>query len=180
MPEITYVDAKPGDVLLLVGTMKGAFVLGSDKNRKKWTVGGPYFPGRAIYALAHDQRQGRSRLWAAVNSSFWGSYLSTSENLGRNWTEPEAYNIKFPEGTETSLKQIWQLVPGHKDEPNSLFCGVEPAALFRSDDAGESWALVQGLYDHPHRPQWQPGGGGLCLHTILPDPKNKERMHVAI
>ena len=180
MPETTYVDAKPGDVLLLVGTMKGAFVLGSDKNRKQWTVGGPYFPGRAIYALAHDQRQGRNRLWAAVNSSFWGSYLSTSENLGRNWTEPEAYNIKFPEGTETSLKQIWQLVPGHKDEPNSLFCGVEPAALFRSDDAGESWSLVKGLYDHPHRPQWQPGGGGLCLHTILPDPENKERMHIAI
>ncbi len=139
-----------------------------------------YFPGRAIYAFAHDQRQGRNRLWAAVNSSFWGSYLSTSENLGRKWTEPEAYSIKFPEGTETSLKQIWQLVPGHKDEPNSLFCGVEPAALFRSDDAGESWSLVKGLYDHPHRPQWQPGGGGLCLHTILPDPENKERMHVAI
>src|SRR6266478_537096 len=180
MPETTHVDAKPGDVLLLVGTMKGAFVLGSDKNRKEWTVGGPYFPGRAIYALAHDQRQGRNRLWAAVNSSFWGSYLSTSDNLGRNWTEPEAYNIKFPEGTETSLKQIWQLVTGHKDEPNSLFCGVEPAALFRSDDAGESWALVQGLYDHPHRPQWQPGGGGLCLHTILPDPVNNKRMHIAI
>ncbi len=180
MPETTHVDAKPGDVLLLVGTMKGAFVLGSDKNRKEWTVGGPYFPGRAIYALLHDQRQGRNRLWAAVNSSFWGSYLSTSENLGRNWTEPEVYNIKFPEGTETSLKQILQLVTGHKDEPNSLFCGVEPAALFRSDDAGESWALVQGLYDHPHRPQWQPGGGGLCLHTILPDPENKQRMHIAI
>jgi len=61
MPETTHVDAKPGDVLLLVGTMKGAFVLGSDKNRKEWTVGGPYFPGRAIYALAHDQRQGRNR-----------------------------------------------------------------------------------------------------------------------
>jgi photosystem II stability/assembly factor-like uncharacterized protein len=106
--------------------------------------------------------------------------LSTSEDLGRKWTEPEAYAIKFPEGTDTSLKQIWQIVPGHADETDTLFCGVEPAALFRSDDAGESWSLVRGLHDHPHRPQWQPGGGGLCLHTILPDPANKQRMHVAI
>jgi len=74
MPAINHVDAKAGDVLLLVGTMKGAFLLGSDKNRKEWSVGGPYFPGRAIYALAHDQRNGRNRLWAAVNSPHWGSY----------------------------------------------------------------------------------------------------------
>jgi hypothetical protein len=180
MPEISHVDAKPGDLVLLVGTMKGAFVLGSSKGRTDWTVGGPYFPGRAIYALAHDQREGRNRLWAAVNSSYWGSYLSTSDDLGRTWTEPEAYNIKFPEGTDTSLKQIWQIVEGHADDLNTLYCGVEPAALFRSDDAGASWDLVKGLYDHPHRPQWQPGGGGLCLHTVLPNPKNKQRMHIAI
>ena len=180
MPAISHVSPQHGDVLLLIGTAKGAFILGTDKSRKDWTAGGPYFPGRAIYALAHDQRDGRSRLWAAVNSSFWGSYLSTSEDFGRKWTEPETYNIKFPDGTDTSLKQIWQIVAGHADEPNTLFCGVEPAALFRSDDAGESWSLVKGLYDHPHRPQWQPGGGGLCLHTILPDPRNKRRMHIAI
>src|SRR5260370_19899398 len=154
--------------------MKGAFALASDKSRKEWAVGGPYLPGRAIYAVVHEQRQGRSRLWAAVNSSYWGSYLSSSENLGRNWTEPEAYNIKFPESTETSLKQIWQIVPGHKDEPDSLFCGVEPAALFRSDDAGVSWSLVQGLYDHPHRPRWQPVAEGLALHTTLLYPKNNQ------
>jgi len=69
---------------------------------------------------------------------------------------------------------------GHPDEPDTLYCGVEPAALFKSTDAGESWSLVQGLYDHPHRPQWMPGGGGLCLHTILPDPSDKQRLFVAI
>ena len=180
MPEINHVDAKPGDVLLLVGTMKGAFLFSSDGSRNEWTVGGPYFPGRAIYALIHDQRNGRNRVWAAVNSSFWGSYLSSSENFGREWTEPETYTIKFPEGSDTSLKQIWQLEEGHSDDRDTLFCGVEPAALFRSDDAGASWSLVQGLFDHPHRTQWQPGGGGLCLHTILTDPMNKKRMHVAI
>ena len=180
MPEINHIDANSGDVLLLVGTMKGAFLVRSNSGRQDWTVGGPYFPGRAVYAFAHDQRQGRNRLWAAVNSSFWGSYLSTSDNFGREWTEPEAYNIKFPEDSETSLKQIWQIEEGHADEADTLFCGVEPAALFRSDDAGASWSLVNGLFDHPHRTQWQPGGGGLCLHTILPDPSNKDRMHIAI
>jgi len=180
MPEINHVDAKSGDVVLLVGTTKGAFLLSSNHERRDWTVGGPYFPGRPIYALFHDQRNGRNRVWAAVNSTHWGSYLSSSENLGRNWTEPEAYNIKFPEGADTELKQIWQIEEGHSDEQDTLFCGVEPAALFRSDNAGESWSLVNGLFDHPHRPQWQPGGGGLCLHTILPDPSNKQRMHIAI
>ncbi len=180
MPETSHIDAKSGDVLLLVGTMKGAFLLKSTAERTDWTVGGPYFPGRAIYALAHDQRNGRNRLWAAVNSSFWGSYLSTSDNLGRDWSEPEAYSIKFPEGSDTALKQIWQLEEGHGDDPDTIFCGVEPAALFRSDDAGASWSLVQGLFDHPHRPQWQPGGGGLCLHTILQDRSNRDRMHIAI
>ena len=180
MPEITHVAAKSGDVLLLVGTMKGAFLFKSNADRTQWTTGGPYFPGRAIYALIHDQRNGRSRVWAAVNSPFWGSYLSSTDDLGHAWTEPEAYSVKFAEDTGTSLKQIWQIVEGHSDDADTLFCGVEPAALFRSDDAGAGWSIVKGLYDHPHRPQWQPGGGGLCLHTILPDPKNKQRMHIAI
>ena len=79
-----------------------------------------------------------------------------------------------------SLKQIWQLVPGAPDQPDTLYCGVEPAALFRSDDAGETWSLVRGLHDHPHREKWMPGGGGLCLHTILPDPTDARRIHVAI
>jgi photosystem II stability/assembly factor-like uncharacterized protein len=180
MPATNHVNAKPGDQLLLVGTMKGAFVLKSDSASNKWEIGGPYFPGRAIYAMAYDGREGRNRLWAAVNSSFWGSYLSTSNDFGKSWTEPETYGVKFPEGADDSLKQIWQIVPGNAGEPNTLYCGVEPAALFRSDDAGDTWSMVKGLYDHPHRPQWQPGGGGLCLHTILPDPANKERMHIAI
>ncbi len=180
MPETSHVNAQTGDPLLLVGTMKGAFVLRSGPARKQWEVGGPYFPGRAIYAMAYDDRDGRNRLWTAVNSSYWGSYLSSSEDFGKTWTEPETYGVKFPEDAENAVKQIWQLELGNAQEPKTLYCGVEPAALFRSDDAGETWSLVNGLYDHPHRPQWQPGGGGLCLHTILPDPANKDRMHIAI
>jgi photosystem II stability/assembly factor-like uncharacterized protein len=180
MPEPKHVEANPGDVLLLAGTTKGAFVLRSDNAREDWEVGGPYFPGRMIYAMAYDDRNGRKRLWAAVNSSYWGSYLSSSDDFGITWTEPETYGVKFPEGSESSLKQIWQIALGHKDEPDTLYCGVEPAALFKSTDAGESWSLVQGLYDHPHRSQWMPGGGGLCLHTILSDPSNVKRLYVAI
>ncbi len=180
MPTTTHVDTKPGDVMILAGTMKGAFVLRSDPSRQNWDVGGPYFPGRAIYALTYDDRNGRNRLWAAVNSSYWGSYLSSSDDFGKTWTEPEAYGVKFPEGADNAVKQIWQIALGHPDEPDTLYCGVEPAALFKSTDAGETWSLVQGLYDHPHRSQWMPGGGGLCLHTILPDPSNSQRVFVAI
>ena len=180
MPKPNHVKPNAGDALLLVGTMKGAFVMRADASRNTWEVGGPYFPGRAIYAMAYDNRNGRSRLWAAVNSPHWGSYLSSTEDFGQSWSEPEAYNIKFPEDTDSALKQIWQIELGNTDQPDTLYCGVEPAALFRSDDAGAGWSLVKGLHDHPHRPQWQPGGGGLCLHTILPDPADAKRMHIAI
>ena len=180
MPEPTQINARAGDTLLLVGTMKGGFIFRSDGAREKWDVAGPYFPGRSVYAMNFDGRNGRQRLWAAVNSSFWGSFLSSSNDFGKTWSDPEAYNIKFPEGSEVSLKQIWQIVPGHPSEPDTLYCGVEPAALFKSTDAGETWSLERGLFDHPHRTQWMPGGGGLCLHTILPDPSNDQRLFVAI
>src|SRR5437773_7235528 len=180
MPAATHIKPTSGDAVLLVGTMKGAFLFRSDAERKDWEIGGPYFPGRAIYAFAYDDRNGRNRLWTAVNSSYWGSYLSSSDDFGQTWTEPEAYGVKFPEEAEASVKQIWQIELGRKDEPDTLYCGVEPAALFKSTDAGATWSLVRGLYDHPHRSQWQPGGGGLCLHTILPDPSNDQRLFVAI
>lgn len=180
MPKIKHLDVSKGDALLLVGTMKGAFLFRSDKSRKSWEVGGPYFPGHTVYAMAYDNRQDHKRLWASTFSYHWGAVLSSSDDFGRNWTNPETYTIKFPADTDASLKQIWQVAKGNDDEPDTLYAGVEPAALFRSDDGGETWSLVRGLYDHPHRPQWQPGGGGLCLHTIIPDPEDKLRMHVAI
>jgi photosystem II stability/assembly factor-like uncharacterized protein len=180
MPTANQINVNSGDALVLVGTMKGAFLFRSGAAREKWEVAGPYFAGRAVYALAYDGRKGRRRLWAAVNSLHFGSFLSQSDDFGKTWSDPETYNIKFPEGSEVSLKQIWQIAQGHPNEPDTLYCGVEPAALFKSTDAGETWALERGLFDHPHRPQWQPGGGGLCLHTILPDPANPERLFVAI
>ena len=180
MPTTNQINVNSGDNLLLVGTMKGAFLFRSDSARERWEKAGPYFPGRSIYALAHDGRNGRNRLWAAVNSPYWGSFLSSSNDFGLTWSDPETYNIKFPEGSDVSLKQIWQIAEGRSSETDTLYCGVEPAALFKSTDAGETWSLDRGLFDHPHRTQWMPGGGGLCLHTILPDPSNPDRMFVAI
>ena len=158
MPNPHQVKVNSGDNLLLVGSIKGAFLFRSDGSREKWEEAGPYFPGRSIYAMAYDGRNGRQRLWAAVNSSYWGSFLSSSDDFGKTWTDPENYNIKFPEGSDVSLKQIWQITPAPPTEPDTLFCGVEPAALFKSTDTGATWELERGLFDHPHRPQWMPGG----------------------
>ena len=176
---IRHLRVRDGDVLLMVGTVKGAFLLRSTFDRRRWDVAGPYFHGQSIYALAYDGRDDRHRLWASTYS-YWGTYLRSSDDFGKVWTNPFEANIKFPADSGASLKNIWQICLGRPDESNVLYCGVEPAALFESCDAGETWSLVRGLFDHPHRPRWVPGNGGLCLHTILPDPANKSRMHVAI
>ena len=180
MPQITHISPAAGDVLLLAGTMKGAFLLRSDSRRRQWDVGGPSFPGSAVYAMAWDGRAGRRRIWAGPNSMHWGGLLRSSDDFGRTWTNPEEANVKFPEGSGAALKQIWQIVPGRETEPDTLYCGVEPAAVFVSRDAGATWTLNDGLWNHPHRPKWEPGGGGLCLHTILPDPADPDRIRVAI
>jgi photosystem II stability/assembly factor-like uncharacterized protein len=180
MVAIRHVAPREGDVVLLVGTMKGAFVLRSNASRSKWETGGPYFAGQAIYALACDSRGGRHRLWAGGASDHWGPTLGSSDDFGRTWTTPEKSPIRFEESDGASVKRIWQIRPGRASEPGVLYAGVEPAALFETRDGGESWSVVRGLHDHPHRPTWEPGGGGLCLHTILPDPTNTDRMHVAI
>lgn len=180
MPRVKHVSAKKGDVILMVGTMKGAFVLRSNGARKKWDVGGPYSIGSPVYAMAFDQRQGRHRLWWSQQSFRWGTVLCSSDDYGKTITEPETYSVKFPVESKLALKNIWQIRVGRDEEPETLYCGVEPAALFESRDAGHSWSPVQGLLEHPHRPQWVPGGGGMCLHTILPDPADRKRMFIAI
>src|SRR5579859_1639871 len=155
------------DVLVMVGTMKGAFLLRASGGRKAWRTDGPHFPGHAVYAVAYDGRAGRKRLWASCASMHWGAVLRSSDDGGATWTNPEVPTLKFPADAGVSLKQIWQIAPGRADDPDTLYCGVEPAALFESRDAGASWSLVRGLWDHPHRARWEPGGGGLGLHTIV-------------
>jgi photosystem II stability/assembly factor-like uncharacterized protein len=168
------------EALLLVGTMKGAFVLRSDKSRRKWKIEGPHFRGEAVYALLHDTRTGRGRTFAATNSMHWGPTLRTSDDKGATWSAPGPQTVRFPAESGRALAQIWQIAPGRATEPDVLYCGVEPAALFESRDGGATWDPNKGLLNHEHQPKWQPGGGGLCLHTIVLDPKNARRMAVAM
>ena len=169
-----------GDVLLLVGTMKGAFVFSSNADRREWRMEGPHFRGLSVYALAFDQRGGRRRILAGPQSMHWGAVVQASDDFGATWSAPDRQNVRFSEDSGLALANIWQIRPGRASEPDVLYCGVEPAALFESRDAGESWSPVDGLLSHPHRPQWMPGGGGLCLHTIVVDPADPRRMGVAI
>jgi serine/threonine protein kinase len=179
MHSVRHAHVKKGDFVLLVGTTKGAFIFRSNPQRTRWELAGPYFHGNAVYALAYDHRAGQRRIWAAT-SSFWGTLLRSSDDFGKSWTNPQQAPVRFPNDTGVSLKNIWQITPGPPDEPNVLYCGVEPAALFKTEDAGETWSLVRGLFDHPHRPRWLPGNGGLSLHSIVLDPTNKQRMYIAI
>ena len=172
--------AGPGDVVVLVGTTKGLFALTAGPDRREWTRTGPWFPGEAISAAVLDCRGGRRRLLVGATSSHFGPSVYTSDDLGGTWREPDPDTLRFPADTGASVAGVWQLQPAGPDQPDVVYAGVEPAALFRSDDGGWSFTLDRGLWDHPHREQWQPGGGGLCLHTIVPDPGGGPRMGVAV
>jgi photosystem II stability/assembly factor-like uncharacterized protein len=179
MAEIQLHPAAQGDVVLLVGTMKGAFLFRSSGARDRWQMAGPWFQGEPVYAMAYEGLGGRHRLWAAPWSFFYGPSLRRSDDFGGSWSDHTERPVRFPEGSNTELKRIWQIsLPRH--DRDVMYAGVEPAALFTSGDGGESWALVQGLWDHPHRPQWNPGAGGLCLHTIIRHPRDANRILVAI
>jgi hypothetical protein len=175
---IEHLRVGAGDVLLLVGTTKGAFLLRSNRMRARWDVAGPYFHGHAVYAMAYDHRSGRHSIWASTQN-YWGTFLRSSDDFGKTWTNPLEASVKFPADSGASLANIWQIgLDTHDDR--RMYCGAEPAALFESRNCGETWSLVRGLFDHPHRPRWVPGNGGLALHTILQDPSNPQRMYVAI
>jgi photosystem II stability/assembly factor-like uncharacterized protein len=174
------ISAAKGDVLVMVGTMKGAWIYRAPAGKRgSWEAAGPFFQGEPVYAMAYDGRAGRQVLWASSRSWQWGARLFRSDDWGKSWKEPER-NVKFPEDTKAELKNIWQIAPGRTDEPDAMWCGVEPGALFESRDGGNSWDLVRGLWDHPTRPRWEPGGGGLCMHTIVLDPANPRRMWTAV
>ncbi len=189
-------------VKVLVGTRKGGFIFSSDSGRKRWQVSDIHFKSWNVMHLQMDPRDGR--VHAAVNHFTYGPTTHYSDDLGKTWKQarqvpslPRASKSGRPPGTPEEASQaasqkdampgkpeklvkVWHITPGRPSEPDILYAGAEPAALFVSTDRGESWTLNEALFDHPHRANWYPGAGGLCLHTILPDPENPKRMYVAI
>lgn len=168
------------ETFVLIGTAKGAFTLRSSGGRAHFDLSGPELKGEEVYATCIDTRPAAPRLFAGSFSMHWGPTVRRSDDLGASWTEEEHAALAFPDDTDAALARVWQLTPGPKDEPEVVYAGVEPAALFRSEDGGSTFSLVRGLWDHPHRPQWNPGGGGLCLHTVLVHPVEPDSLLVAI
>lgn len=162
--------------LLIVGTKKGVFLFTS-KDRKRWQLRGPFQPGREINHAIYDART--RRVYATANDSWFGSQIVFSPDMGKTWKNAKL-NPAFPEGSGQKLDRIWHIEPGLAAEPNVVYAGVAPAALFRSEDAGETWRELTGLTQHPSRPHWHPGAGGLCLHSIIVDTVHPGRLYVGI
>ncbi len=161
------INTRRGDVLVLVGTRKGAFILHSEPTRRNWQLHGPYCPGSDVFHLTCDSRNG-NLLFAAANSMWFGPQIEFSQDLGRSWEQPRE-QPRFSDGSGLTVNRLWHIEPGRATEAETLYAGAEPAALFKSEDAGVSWQEIPGLTAHPTREEWQPGLGGLCLHSIALD-----------
>ncbi len=201
-----------GHVRVLVGTRKGAFILTSDGERRKWEVSGPHFGGFEIYHLKGSPVD-PNRLYASQTSDWFGQIIQRSDDGGKTWYQPGAppdappvNPDEMPQGQSNKFvydtspetgkpltthswydgtphpwvfKRVWHLEPSLSD-PDTIYAGVEDTALFRSRDGGQTWREIAGLRGHESAPQWAPGAGGMCLHTILLDPDRPERIFVAI
>ena len=176
-------------VSVWLGTRKGAYVVRSNAARKKWTVHGPFQDGSDVFHVAPDPRH-PGTVYSAANNGWWGPALYRSRDSGKKWTEvsvpgtPRFGERKMTDGEPPAakfpIKNLWHIEPGPPGEPKSVFLGVDPAALYRSDDEGAHWEGVSGINEHSTRSRWNPGAGGLCLHTILIDPQQPRRMYIGI
>ena len=194
-------------IRVLVGTHKGAFILTADGKREKWDVSGPHFAGWEMYHLKGSPAD-PNRIYASQTSGWFGQIIQRSDDGGKTWHQPgtppgepvapgppQSASNKFAydaaakpltthqwyDGTQHpwEFKRVWHLEPSLTD-PNTVYAGVEDAAIFRSTDGGENWKELPGLRGHGTGPKWQPGAGGMCLHTIILDPSNPLRMYIAI
>jgi len=194
-------------VRVLVGTRKGAFILTSDGKRDKWEINGPHFAGWEMYHLKGSPAD-PNRIYASQTSGWFGQIIQRSDDGGKTWIQPGApagiqpapgpptaasnefvYDAaakpltthQWYDGTQHpwEFKRVWHMEPSLTD-PDTVYAGVEDAAIFRSTDGGENWQELPGLRGHGTGPMWQPGAGGMCLHTIILDPSNPNRMWIAI
>lgn len=176
------------NVRVLVGTRKGAFVLSSDGNRKKWDVSGPHFGGWEIYHMKGSPAD-PNRIYMSQSTGWHGQMIQRSSDGGKTW-EPVGNKFAYAsvpgthqwyDGTPHpwEFKRVWHLEPSLTD-PDAVYAGVEDAAIFHTTDGGANWTELPGLREHGSGPKWQPGAGGLCLHTIILDPSNPKRIYIAI
>ena len=175
-------------VRVLVGTRKGAFILTSDGRRARWDVSGPHFAGWEIYHMKASPADA-NRIYASQSSGWFGQIMQRSDDGGKSW-EPVGNDFTYDGVPGTHMwydgsqhpwefKRVWHIEPSLTN-PDVVFAGVEDAALFKSTDGGTTWHELSGLRNHDSGPRWQPGAGGMCLHTIVIDPSNEDRMYVAI
>jgi photosystem II stability/assembly factor-like uncharacterized protein len=175
-------------VRVLVGTKKGAFILTSDGKRKEWKISEPKFGGWEVYHLKGSAID-PNRIYASQTSGWFGQLVQSSDDGGTTWN-PVGNKFVYDGPTGTHLfydgssrpwefKRVWHLEPSLTD-PDTVYAGAEDAALFKSSDGGSSWDEITALRTHSTGPLWQPGAGGMCLHTILQDPLNPLRMYIAI
>ena len=175
-------------VRVLVGTHKGAFVLTADEKRKAWNVEGPHFAGWDVFHVKGSPAD-PNRIYASQTTGWHGQVIQRSNDGGKTWEpldnkfvyEGEPGTHKWYDGTPRpfEFKRVWHLEPSLTD-PDTVYAGVEDAAIFRSTDGGSSWQELPGLRKHQSAPNWQPGAGGMCLHTIILDPTNPQRIFAAI
>jgi photosystem II stability/assembly factor-like uncharacterized protein len=175
-------------VRVLVGTRKGAFILTSDERRKQWEVAGPHFGGWEVYHLKGSPAD-PDRLYASQSTGWFGQLIQCSNDGGKTWA-PVGNKFVYDgvpgthqwyDGTPHpwEFKRVWHLEPSPTN-PDAIYAGVEDAALFHSTDAGQTWQELRGLRGHRTGPRWAPGAGGMCLHTLLVDPSEPQRMFAAI
>lgn len=160
------------NVLVLLGTKKGVFIADSDATRRSWTLRGPFCETWPMNHVIADPATGT--IYGGGGNAWFGPAVWKSTDLGATWTH-SSDGLTYPAGEEP-VKSVWSVALGH----DRLYAGVEPAGLFRSDDDGRSWQHIAGLQDHPSRPHWQPGGGGLILHSLVPHPSDEKQIWVGI
>lgn len=175
-------------VRLLIGTQKGAFTATADGTRREWELSGPLFGGWEVYHVAGSPADA-DRLYASQSTGWFGQILQRSDDGGASWQPvSNAFSYRGEVGTHQwydgtphpwEFARVWHLEPSDRD-PDTVLAGVEDAALFRTTDGGENWSEVAGLRTHPTGSGWQPGAGGMAVHTVLVHPGDPERIHVAI
>jgi photosystem II stability/assembly factor-like uncharacterized protein len=165
--------------VLLVATRKGLFVATANSKRREWRIEGPHLAGYEVYHAILDPRD-RSTAFAAARHMVWGVHIHRSSDGGRSWQLLPEVPHHDPAASPPSVDAIWFLAPGHSDEPDTLYAGIEPAGLFVSRDRGDSWSPVSALNNHPTRATWQPAKGGLALHSIYVDPRDRQRIYAAV